>query len=66
MTWLDSRAKLTYNKDLDEGRQYGVALAGEGNDWVAVDWGLTLQMAVRFLKVLHASGSYDHRGYATS
>lgn len=59
-TWLDSRAKLTLNPTLTE-NQYGVAIAIPGGGWHHADWGLTLPMAVRFLKILQRAPS--HQGY---
>lgn len=57
-TWLNSRAKLTYNKKLDRD-QYGVAIADNDGKWVNIDWGLTLDMGYRFLKIINAIKSYD-------
>ena len=61
-TWLDPRAKLVFNKHLATD-QYGVALLTGDGSWNTIDWGLTLPMAVRLLKLLHTGGTYDHRRY---
>lgn len=44
---------------------YGVALwRPEHNDWINVDWGLTLQMAYRFLRLLSDHPPQNWREYA--
>ena len=63
-TWIDSRAKLVLNTRV-ENDQYGVALLAPDGSWTNIDWGLTLPMAYRFLKVLRANGTYDHASYTT-
>ena len=58
-TWLDSRAKMTFNKDLAP-YEYGVAIAATDGTWVHADFGLSKEMAYRFLKHLKASNQYEY------
>ena len=64
-TWLDSRAKLTYTTRGDQNFPYGVALhRPEHGDWIPADWGLSIEMAYRFLKLLHSRPEFHWREYA--